>query len=729
MSNVLSSFDSQWSLNYEFSLSNNTANERGVFLGNGKLGFVTSFEPEIDVSVSMITTQMKYYNGLYKPNTVEPFYVNNVKFFNNNPKGTNIVPIQQTLNMLNAVHTSSFSITDNLSQRLLHVESDLYVPRHLPFCVMQSLRITPDQDLDELVFFHEVYAKENLINVEYNNNKIYDEEDFGVNVLSGKGLIRNEGDLIACACGYLIEHDVENMGFNVYRSNLNKCYNKFKLKSLIANATVKVHIISTIMTSFDFENPSEEVKRIVLSILKTKSNNENTATRIRTQHTNLWSELWTTDISVIPKAGISENELAEITTIKRGIRYSLYNIYSSIRENINIEVNPYNLSMIDIDGSILYDGDLWLIPLLILIKPTIAKTMIEYRYKFIDVARQLAAGYGYKGSKFPYMNETIGYKNALYWDTSGPMSVFNTALISINVWNVYRVLKDRDWLQSKGYTILKENADFLVSRIDRDNDNTYHLRDVIGLGGLKSADFNTFTNNMVRLALRSAIEASYELTYPPQCSWLEYYYNLSLSYFPNPLNQALPEVLKYDIESTETSMYDIMEPLFVLIPYYNKLYFLPEHNHTLNSIKKNLDFYKTKVNDQTVFHPYNTALFAILHGNYAQYFAEDNVNFKKYLFGYLNMNSRGVWGNMSYNSNIHANDILLNAVFLFMLLQGAGIVNVTGGVAETRFYYEEFKITAATKSNMPNTWKNIKFSNIGRGQTFIVTNSLYYMKN
>lgn len=735
-------YDGQWTLSVNGSDPNITATIPGVFLGNGKVGVVTSFS-NIDVKETMITTQLKYYNGSYRANIIEPFYTNCVKFFDNNDSNVNYSLVSQSLNMYSAIFTCAQLLTSIPTGNVCAIEYDLYTPQQLPFCTMQTFRITPVQSMSELVWFHEVYAKENMTDVEYNNNVILNDNisstgGSGISVLSGRGRQRtnmrgsattqsqsyNDYDSVCTACSYMIEmapDQYDNLGFNVYRSDLNRCYNKFRLKNLVAGTTYRIHIVSAHLTSADFEAPHEEAKRIVLNIINKGADAAAVAARVRTDHTYAWTRQWGTEISVTPKTGISPAETTKLKSLKRTLRYAHYNMYSSVRENINVEVNPLNLSVIDVDGSLLYDGDLWTIPLLIMIKPDVARALLEYRYKLIDTARQLAAGFGYKGAKYPYLNDSVGYKNALYWDVQGPLAVFNTALISINVWNYYRVTTDRDWLRSKGYAIIKDNADFFVSKIDKDIDGTYHLRNVVGINGTESADQNVFTNNMVRLALKYAIEASYELSYAAKDTWQAYFYGLPLKYYPNPDQN----VLKSDDASTNTSTYNILEPLFDLLPYYNQLFFAPELGHNMTSVAANINWYKTKMNAGTVNHPFNTALLGILTGLYSQFNTASVNDYEAYVQSFItnNVGTGSVWGALGSKSN----DVTLNSVFLMMIVQGMSQLNVFGGVAETRFYYEEMRLAALTSANMPTCWKNVKITGTGANMvTYTTTNSLYY---
>lgn len=712
MSTPKATYDGNWLL----TLNNFTGfadNDKGLFLGNGKIGLVTDLNSP-DVKQMMITTDLKYSNGLYKANITDPFYIDNVKFFDNKNPANNIVRTmtQQQLNMYSGIFTSTYTVNNTTTTETINVESDIFVPQQLPFCVMNTIRVTPQQDMTELNFFHEVYANSNLTNVEYNNNVIFNESissTQGQYILSGKATInQNPDDTMACASIYVIETDNQNLGFNIFRGDLSRAYNKFKLTNLVAGTTYRFHIISAIISSFDFTSPLEECKRIVLNI----ANKTTPALQVRTDHTNIWQQLWQTDISIAPKTGITTTEATDLAAVKQSTRYSLFKLYCSVRENINIEVNPLNLSVIDYDGNILYNGDLWLIPLLTLIKPDIARALLEYRYKALEVARQLAAGYGYKGAKFPYINDTLGYKNALYWDTVGPMTIFNTALISVNVWNYYRVVKDRDWLINKGYAILKDIADFFSSIAVKDSDGTWHLRNVISLNGTISTDNNSFTNNMAKLALKYAIEASYELGYYVKDDWYNAFYGLPTLILPDP---DYP-VIQYDAIADASITLNIVEPWFVLVPYYSQLFYSTSTPQITvqTAVLKNLNYYSPKIVTDYVSHPFNVGLQALLYALYAQYDSNYVNNFCTYLNQFVQKTNAGVWG---------TDDVVICGIELFFLLQGAMQFTVYGGVAQTKFYYEEFRLANQFAANLPNTWKSIS---ITVGKTYTTTNKLYY---
>lgn len=718
-----------WSLLLDLSTISKpvSPDEHGLFIGNGKIGLLSSFD-SFDMESCMITTQLKYYNGQYKSVMLEPFYMTHVKFFDNDASKVNIEIQNQSLDMKGAVFKNQGHVTRLQDQAQVSVECDTYTPYQLPFCIVQSYTIRPLTDMAEFDLFHEPYAKDSIIDVEYNNNVVYNEKfnsNQGIYLLSGKGRARNNGEQVAAGSVYLFDTgtDAQNLGYNMYRADVNRCYNKFRISNMQAGVAYKFHIVSSILTSADFDSPGEEVKKIVLNILN-RAPGTGALLKVRAEHVNMWSDLWKTDLRVIAKSGITMGEGDKIKRLQKGVRYSLYNIFSCMRENINLEVNPLNLSVIDYDGSVLYNGDIWLIPILLLLKPEMARGLLEYRYHMLTVARQLASGYGYKGSKFPYLNDSVGYKNSLYYDIAAPLSLFNTALISINVWNYFRISHDRDWLMSRGYPILKENADFFASRIERDSDGTFHLRNVVALDNQESSDKNAFTNNLVKLALRFAIEASYELTYHVKETWMESYYNLDISYVKDSYNTPTGKMM-FDVDDLPTSKYSIMEPLLNLLPYYAYLYWLPEMGHGPVNIKENLDLYLGKLKPGAEDHPYNLASAAVCYGQYAQYEQQYVQQYEQYLYEFLDNYSIGIWKHLAFSDK--RNDLIMNSILLFILLQGMSKLNIHGGVAETRFYYEEMRVTGETSANMPKSWNKIRVS--GKGERILnvcTTNILTY---
>ena len=516
-----------FTMQYDPTLYTPHPDEQGMFIGNGKVALLSSFENEINVSKSILTTEVTYSKGTYKSNAIDGFYLNKISLFNNTLYNVTYSITNQKMDMGIAIFTSTYNVVEGVTNNNAIVSCDIYTPQNLPFCIMESFTITP-QNCTSVPFYHEIYCLENLVNAEYNNNIIYNEQinsTTGLSIITGQATLKNHKKVAFATC-YLFElpnTKVANLGYNIYRNDTNHCYNKYLFSNLTIDTPFKVHVISATMSSNDFDDPLDEVKRIILSIGNTSQTAALIASNIRSKHVLAWADLWRTKVQIIPKPTASPTEFSNIEKYNLLINTALYNIYSSTRDNVSMDISALNLSIIDEDGFSLYDGDIWLMSILLLLRPKVARPLLEYRNKTIAQAQQISAGYGLQGTKYPYTDDVIGYKNSLYWDPISAMHVFNNGMIAINTWNYYRVSKDRDWLINKGFAVLKGIADFFVSFITYDAaTDTYHIYNTFGLNGVESLDNNSFTVNIAKLALRYAIEASYELQYYVKENWIIY---------------------------------------------------------------------------------------------------------------------------------------------------------------------------------------------------------------
>lgn len=511
--------------------ANYSSNYNGVMLANGKIGLITSNKPN-RTNHTFITTSFDFNKiGHYNNNVLEAYTFTNYDLFkidwfsdSNVVKYTNL---KQNLNMYNGTFTTTYDVSLNNSNNI-QVESKMCSLQQYPYCVMQTITMTNTENYDiNLDFFHHIQSKDTTIqNNTYHNNVINHSKTNNTLFFNAQGNAVHDHTNIGKICVnncYLYDSNesiVDNYGFNMNKSNTNHAYNHLNMK-LNANSQFTFTILSCMMTEKDFEHPEIETTRILLNILNKTSN------EISIEHNLEWSKLWRTRFVIEERDGITEQEVNDINSVRRTMYYSLYNIYSMIRDDINVEINPLNLSTLDIDGNVFWNSDLWLVPSLLFLKPKAAKTLLNYRYTQLERAKKLASAHGFKGSKFPYETDSVGYTD-LYWNSISPLHIFNTALISINAWNYFRVTRDKDWLRTIGYKILKNNADFFQSKSEYDSVlDAYVIKNVIAYNNTEG-DNNMMTNYLAKLAIKYALEASYELNYIPDSKWSE----LLNMYFP-----------------------------------------------------------------------------------------------------------------------------------------------------------------------------------------------------
>lgn len=735
------------------------ASAPGPVLGNGKIAVVPRVK-DLDTAQSMIAGDFPIRQGQYTSNLVSGFHFNRVQLFEN-VMADPVISYQLTsasLNMLTGIYTSAFNVRRG-SQVLATLEQDLYALRPYPYCVMQSLRIRMTRgafasamtsSLPPAIFHHAYASSAQIGNPRFESVLVHGDrlnETNTATVTVGQGRYIDGSDApgrtVAMASVYLCELDgrFKALGTNTFRFDPLRCYSKFALVLPAAgtgdtdNTEVefRFHVLTAMMTDADFPQPLDEVKRIALNLMNKEQTHAAIAARLRAEHVRAWSVMWRSNLTIEPKTALTAVEAARVSRIARSLRYALFTLYSCTREGVNVEINPMNLSVADFDGSTITDGDLWIVPLLLFLKPDVARSMIEYKYKSLAVANQLAASYGYRGAKYPYHTDVIGYGSSLFWDTVSALYVFNTAVVAINAWNYYRVTSDREWLLNKGYPIIKSCADFLVSFVESlpvdpaTGQPRFVFRRVMGLAALEGDD-NAFTVYATRLALRYVLEASYDLQYPTRDAWSDVYYNIAVPFFTDDLNEVIRLHAGFASDASAPRPV-LLEPLLLLLPYFNGLLFGTDTRLTASTLYKNLDFYQQRLPNEYVQHPVNLLLEAAMLAQLAQTDLVYIETFYAKIDEFLDTCTDLRWGNFTgFNRPPgSSSDLTLAAMFLLVVIQSLGGLRIAGGITETRFYYEELRIKLTRSGVMPRTWRVLRIDGIGRQeQTAVITNKLFY---
>ena len=729
---ITSQYDNEWII----TATNNNATETllretpGAFVGNGKVGYIPSFD-SIGAKKSIISVEFDIDDsGTYRNNVIEAFDPTHLRFFDNRSKEyTNEVVLisTQRLHMDTGIVTRTYSISNSATSTSMSVSAELYAVRHLPYCTVQSYTLTPGANIASLVIFHELRCGPNVSSPEYNNSVVFNEtasQSRGLYTISGKGMIEGTNKAVSICSSYVFESPtiMSAVGFNVYAQDRRRCYQKLSFSNLQQNIPYKFHVVSAQMTEYDFKLPQDETRRILVNIINNLDTPTVPLTKLRQTHVNTWVEAWRHNLIIEPKIGITTNESSALTLLKQVIRYNLYNIWASVRDGAGIEINPSTFSLIDTNGGLFWDGDLFFLPVLTIFRPVTAKAFLESRYRNLERARRLAAGYGYDGSKFPYSNDIVGYGNSPYWDLNGPLHIFNTALVSVGIWNYYRVTMDRSWLSTKGYVMLKDIADFFVSKVTIGANGVYNILDVFSINNKKSNN-NALTNYLAKLAFKYALEASYELSMPTTEAWERCYYNLDMRYI-----NGLVDVVKLDDDFTQITMHEIVEQLLPLSPYYFEVFMRQNNNRDKNTIIRNLLASDDEIAQDFITHPLNNILLTWLRGYLMCCDISYTDQFAAGLQSILTTNVVGVWGNFNtLNNSTEYNDLSLSSMFILMLLTGPGTLRVRGMVTETRFYTESMGLYVSPSHYFPRTWKNVRITGVGKDKaSYNVLNELTY---
>ena len=229
------------------------------------------------------------------------------------------------------------------------------------------------------------------------------------------------------------------------------------------------------------------------------------------RHLAAWHRLWKTDIVV-------EGDEA----LQRLVRAMLFYLLASAREGTADGIAPMGLSSAGYYGHIFWDADTWMFPPLLLLHPEIARSIVDFRTRTLDGARRNARANGHGGAMYPWEADERG-------DESIPRFAIQNALgelhisgdVALCMWQYYLATGDRAWLERDGFAVIKETADFWISRAEHDpKTDRYHIRDVVSVDeDLIGVPDETFTNAVARLNLELATAASALLGRRPDPRW------------------------------------------------------------------------------------------------------------------------------------------------------------------------------------------------------------------
>ena len=216
------------------------------------------------------------------------------------------------------------------------------------------------------------------------------------------------------------------------------------------------------------------------------------------RHAELWRDLWKGYV-----------EVDDDEWLQRVADVCVYNLYSNIDAAGARSVAPMGLSSDKYYGHVFWDADTWILPVMVELQPDMARSMLEFRYNGLDAARIRASMHGYKGAMFPWEADANGEESTPTFALTGPMEHHVTADVANAAWLYYKKTGDRDWLRERGYPIIKDCADFWVSRATDNGDGSYSIRNVVGADEYaEGVDDNAFTNGAAKRALEAATEAA-----------------------------------------------------------------------------------------------------------------------------------------------------------------------------------------------------------------------------
>jgi trehalose/maltose hydrolase-like predicted phosphorylase len=469
----------------------------GITVGNGMVGIVSSPEPMRVKDVVLNGVYDDYQRGRVS-NILKTF--NHVNFDLDVDKvrvnSSMISDYQQVLDMQKAVLTTTFDIQDKAT-----VSHQVMSLRHLPFTALVILKITAKKDI-EITPMNVIEAPDHLQEVRQLFAHI-DRPHVNIPLMTSVAKSPSGEKVIAASSAFIFPEEHGHEPMVIHEDwDFNRHWMKFT-KQLKAGESYEFALVASTLSSEHFNDPFNEAER--LTIYARLEGTE----RLLKRHNDAWTDLWKGDI-------IIEGDLQA----QKDVRSALYHLYSFARAGTAYSLSPMGLSGLGYNGHVFWDTELWMFPPLLMLHPEIAESLLEYRFERLQAAKQNAFAHGYKGAQFPWESADDGSEDTPVWALTGPFEHHISGDIAWAAWKYYQVTGDKEWLENRGWPIIKEVADFWVSRVERNGPGHFDINNVIGANEWEeNIDNNAFTNAMAILSLQYATQAAGVLSKKADPEW------------------------------------------------------------------------------------------------------------------------------------------------------------------------------------------------------------------
>jgi trehalose/maltose hydrolase-like predicted phosphorylase len=489
----------------------NPSNYYGITAANGMIGIVSAPEPFRIKDVVLAGAYDNYGRGRVS-NFLRSFNLLNMylEIDGRRIDAKAATGFRQELDMKKARFTGYFDVGDKAT-----VEYSYYALRHLPFTVLMDVTIRAKKDIG-IGAASVMEAPDALRDVENYYNEI-DRPHVVISLLTSSAKSPT-GKLLMCASNTFLFPDPHGQEPRVIHEMWDNNMHLMKFaRKLKAGETYRYSIAGSSITSAHHDDPLNEAERLTI-YAKLEGRD-----RLLQFHEKAWEDLWQSDIVIEGDAQSQQD-----------VRSMLYHLYSFSREGTALSPSPMGLSGLGYNGHVFWDTELWMYPAVLVLRPEIAKSMVEYRFQRLDAAKRNAFSKGFRGAMFPWESAETGVEETPVWALSGPFEHHITACVGIAAWNYYCVTQDKTWLREKGWHLLSATADFWASRVERNGPGRYDIKNVVAADEwAENVDNNAFTNAAAKANLQAATAAAKILGIPPNADWQLVASNIPILQFPD----------------------------------------------------------------------------------------------------------------------------------------------------------------------------------------------------
>jgi trehalose/maltose hydrolase-like predicted phosphorylase len=232
--------------------------------------------------------------------------------------------------------------------------------------------------------------------------------------------------------------------------------------------------------------------------------------RLAADNARAWLRRWETDI-----------EIDGSPELQRVARSMLFYLLCSADSGTTLGIPPMGLSSAGYYGHIFWDSDTWMFPSLLLTHPDVAHSLVAFRGHTLPAALKNARANGFRGAMYPWEADERGQETTPQFAIQNARSEIHvTGDVALAQWQYYLATGDSTWLAEEGFPVIRETADFWVSRSTCDAAERCHIENVVSVAeGLIGVTDDAYTNAVAGKNLEFAVAASKRLGRPADPRW------------------------------------------------------------------------------------------------------------------------------------------------------------------------------------------------------------------
>ena len=204
-------------------------------------------------------------------------------------------------------------------------------------------------------------------------------------------------------------------------------------------------------------------------------------------------------------------EIEEDQLLQQGMRFNLLHLLQSAGNDGRSNIAAKGVTGSGYDGHYFWDTEIYILPVLLHIRPELARSLLEFRFNTLDAARARARELNHpQGALFPW--RTITGRECSAYFPAGTAQLHINADIAYAVKRYWEATGDDAFMAGMGAELVFETARIWLSHgsmAERDGRETFQIHTVTGPDEYTAlVDNNFYTNAMAQMHLLLAHEVA-----------------------------------------------------------------------------------------------------------------------------------------------------------------------------------------------------------------------------